>query len=113
RGLNAFCRAAARWCVQRPLAPEVREAYLAPYDSWANRIAILRFVEDIPLKPGDRAYPVVREVMDGLERFRRTPTLICWGMRDFVFDAQFLCEWVQRFSWDDTHMFLAAGHYVL
>ena len=30
------------------------QAYVAPYDSWNNRIAMLRFVQDIPLHPGDR-----------------------------------------------------------
>ena len=33
---------------------DVRAGYLAPYDTWANRIAVHRFVQDIPLKPGDR-----------------------------------------------------------
>src|SRR5947207_7725543 len=52
RGLNLFCRAAARWCVtRRPLPPDVRRMYLAPYDSWAHRVAVLKFVQTIPLVP--------------------------------------------------------------
>jgi acyl-CoA synthetase (AMP-forming)/AMP-acid ligase II/pimeloyl-ACP methyl ester carboxylesterase len=113
RGLNAFCWGAARWCVRRPLPPAVRDAYLAPYDSWANRVGVLRFVEDIPLRPSDRAYPVVREVMEGLHRFGEVPLLICWGMRDFVFDAGFLAEWVRRFPRAQVHRFAEAGHYLL
>src|SRR5262249_41879412 len=63
RGLNGFCRDAARHCVtRRPLSEVVRAAYLLPYDSWANRIAVMRFVQDIPLRPGDPSYALVSEV---------------------------------------------------
>ncbi len=89
RGLNAFSRAAVRWCVTRPLSPEARAGYLAPYNSWRNRVAVLRFVQDIPLRPGDMSYGLVSEVQEGLHRFRDVPMLICWGEKDFVFDRDF------------------------
>ena len=55
RGLNAFARGASRVaCTRKSLSKEVRDAYCAPYDSWTDRIATLRFVQDIPLRPGDR-----------------------------------------------------------
>jgi cis-3-alkyl-4-acyloxetan-2-one decarboxylase len=114
RGLNAFSRAAVRLCVQRrPLAPEVRQGYLAPYNSWHNRIAVLRFVQDIPLRPSDPAYALVRSVQDDLARFRDVPMLICWGEKDFVFDAAFLAEWRRRFPDAEVHTFMDAGHFVL
>jgi haloalkane dehalogenase len=113
RGLNAFSRGAARFCVTRPLPPLVREGYLAPYDSWRNRIAVLRFVQDIPLGPGDRGFELVREVGDGLHRFAAVPALICWGERDFVFDRDFLSEWQARLPHAEVHRFPDAGHYVL
>jgi haloalkane dehalogenase len=113
RGLNAFCRGAARACCRRPLPAPVRDGYLAPYDSWAHRIAVLRFIQDIPLGPGDRSYQVVREVQDGLDRFRAVPMLVCWGERDFVFDHHFLAEWQRRFPAAEVHRFPDAGHYVL
>ncbi|MBI4676673.1 MAG: alpha/beta fold hydrolase [Elusimicrobia bacterium] len=114
RGLNAFARGAARLCVTKaPMPPRVRDAYLAPYDSWANRIATLRFVQDIPLSPRDKAYPVVKGVQDNLHRFASLPMLICWGMRDFVFDEPFLREWEARFPAAEVHRFADAGHYVL
>ena len=50
RGLNAFSSAASYVGVKRkPMSKEVREAYVAPFDSWKNRISTLRFVQDIPL----------------------------------------------------------------
>jgi haloalkane dehalogenase len=114
RGFNAFCRGAARvGCTRSPMPEAVRAGYLAPYDSWRNRIAVLRFVQDIPLQPGDRGYELVSQVQDGLARFRDVPMLICWGERDFVFDGHFLREWQRRFPGAEVHHFADAGHYVL
>jgi haloalkane dehalogenase len=113
RGLNAFSRGAVRYCVSKPLSPEVRDGCLAPYDSWRNRIAVLRFVQDIPLTPGDRGFDLVNEVAVGLHHFAALPMLICWGERDFVFDRHFLDEWRRRFPAAEVHRFPDAGHYVL
>ena len=113
RGFNAFCRGALRYCVRKPLPPEVRNGYLAPYDSWRNRIAVLRFVQDIPLAPHDRGFDLVQEVAEGLQRFVALPMLICWGERDFVFDSHFRDEWRRRFPQAEVHLFPDAGHYVL
>lgn len=114
RGLNAFCLAAARvGCKRRPMPPKVRDGYLAPYDSWAHRIAILRFVQDIPLRTGDPSYALVSEVEAGLEKLKDVPMLIAWGEQDFVFDHHFLEEWQRRFPNAEVHRFPDAGHYVL
>jgi haloalkane dehalogenase len=75
RSRNAFCRHAANVGAKRkPLPPEVREWYLKPYDSWENRVAILKFVQTIPLKAGDPGYDIVNEVEAALRRFANTPT---------------------------------------
>jgi haloalkane dehalogenase len=113
RGLNVFCRGAARACCVRPMPATVRDGYLAPYDSWGNRTAVLRFVQDIPLRPSDRSYDLLRETEEGLHRFRDVPMLICWGERDFVFDPDFLAEWIKRFPAAEVRRFPNAGHYVL
>ena len=98
RRLNLFCRLAARIGTKRKrLPPEVRAEYLRPYDSWDNRIAVAKFVQTIPLKPGDPGYDIVAEVGNGLERLKSKPMLIAWGLRDFVFDRYFLDEWQRRF----------------
>ena len=55
RGHNAFAAIAARvGCQRNPMTRDVRDAYTFPYDSWANRIATLRFVQDIPAPAGRR-----------------------------------------------------------
>ncbi|HEY6837170.1 MAG TPA: alpha/beta fold hydrolase [Geobacteraceae bacterium] len=114
RGANAFALAASFvGCKRHPMPAELRQAYRLPYDSWQNRIATLRFVQDIPLAPSDRTYPHVSAVEKGLERFRGLPMLICWGELDFVFDRHFLAEWQRRFPEAEVHSFPDAGHYVL
>lgn len=114
RGFNAFARGAAKYCVtRRPMSAEVRQQYLAPYNSWANRIATLRFVQDIPLSPGDPAYATVQQAEEALPRFADRPTLICWGGRDFVFDDDYLKQWKQYFPAAQVHRLEDAGHYVL
>jgi haloalkane dehalogenase len=114
RGLNAFSRGAVKNCVvRRPLSAEVRRAYLAPYDSWAHRRAVHRFVLDIPLKPDDAGYEQVSHIENALPAFRNTPTLICWGMRDFVFDHHFLEQWEQHLPQAEIHRYEDAGHFVL
>lgn len=113
RGFNAFCQGAVRTCTVQPMPVEVRAGYLAPYDSWSNRVAVLRFVQDIPLSPDHESFSVVQEVENGLAQFRETPMLICWGAQDFVFDDHFLNGWKQRFPQAEVHRFEQAGHYVL
>ncbi len=114
RGLNAFSLGAAYFCaLRRPMSPATRAAYLGPYDSWDNRRAVLRFVQDIPLGPGDRSYPLVKTVDESLRLFAQLPMMLCWGGRDFVFDDRFLAEWVRRFPGAEVHRFADAGHYVV
>jgi len=111
---NAFCRAAAKWCVtRRPLPPDVRRMYLLPYDSPEHRVAVLKFVQTIPLKPADPGYDIVSDTAASLAKFRDVPTLLLWGMRDFVFDRHFLAEWQRHFPHAATHTWPGCGHYLL
>jgi len=113
-GLNAFSRGATRTCVtRRPMPRGVADAYCAPYDSWANRIAVHRFVEDIPLEPGDVSYESLSETERGLSKLADKPMFIGWGERDFVFDHHFLTAWQQRFPNATVHRYADCGHYVL
>jgi haloalkane dehalogenase len=112
RRFNAFSRAASHICCKRrPMSRDVRKAYISPYEE--NSLATLRFVQDIPLKPGDRSYDVVAELQDKLTLFRQIPVLICWGEKDFVFDSHILNEWIRIFPQAEVHRFPDCGHYVL
>lgn len=112
--LNMFALMAARvGCKRNPMSEALRGAYCAPYDTVADRIATLRFVQDIPLKPEDPGYDLITEVEEGLDRFADLPMTICWGMKDFVFDKHFLKEWQRRFPNAEVHAFDDCGHYIL
>jgi haloalkane dehalogenase len=112
--LNLFALMAARiGCKRNPMPEALRGAYCAPYDTSSDRIAILRFVQDIPLKPGDLGYKLISEVEAGLKHFVDLPMTICWGLRDFVFDQYFLKDWQCRFPKADIHIFPDCGHYIL
>ncbi len=114
RRFNAFSAVAARVCVRRaPLSPEVRAAYTAPYDTFDNRIATLRFVQDIPLGPSDPGYDIVSQTEATLPSFDDRPALICWGGEDFVFDHHFLARWRELLPSAEVHEYPDCGHYVL
>ncbi len=114
QGLNAFCRGAIKYCVARKaMPPDVASAYIAPYNNWQNRLAVRKFVEAIPLKPGDSGYDTLALVDNELHQFSELPMLICWGLKDFVFDKHFLSEWEKRFPNAQLHRFEDAGHYIL
>ena len=111
---NAFCRLAARWNVARkPLSPDVRQMYLMPYDSPEHRVAVLKFVQTIPLRPGDTGFDTVSDIALSLEKFRHLPVLLLWGLRDFVFDEHFFKEWQSRFPNAETHAWRDCSHYLL
>src|SRR5262245_40289460 len=83
RGFNLFGRAALTMAVnKRSLAPAVKRGLLAPYDSWAHRIAIHRFVLDIPMSAEHPSYGTLVEVEESLARQSGKPMLLAWGMRD-------------------------------
>lgn len=114
RGFNTFARGAA-WvgCKRNKMPKELRDAYCAPYNSWANRVATHLFVKHIPLHEGDPGYDIICTVEERLELFKDKPMLICWGELDFVFDKHFLAEWERRFPEAEVHKFADCGHYIL
>ena len=114
RGLNGFAVGAAHMAMHsRRLKPDERRGYLFPYDSWANRVGIHRFIRDIPMAPGHPSRPTI----DGIERdlpvLEPHPKLILWGGRDFCFDDRFLERWRRIYPRASWERFGNAGHYVL
>ncbi len=115
QGLNLFARVAARttMCRRERMTPAVRAGYLAPYDSWANREAVYRFVCDIPLGPEHPSYSALCEIEAGLARFRQHPVCLIWGMRDWCFTPEFLERFQHFFPEAEVHRLEGAGHYVV
>ncbi len=113
RGLNGFALAATRMAVRKPLGKTAKSGLLYPYNSWKNRIAILRFVQDIPMNPFHPSYGCLKETERLLYRLRDKPMKICWGMKDWCFDSVFLSQWRERFPEASVTEFPNAGHYIL
>ena len=115
-GLNAFARLALPWATYHTerLTPAVRAGYLAPYDSWHNRIAILRFVRDIPFERDHPTRQTLDQIESNLYLLAQHPMLILWGARDFVFTVEdYLSAWQARFPFAETRVIPDAGHYVV
>jgi pimeloyl-ACP methyl ester carboxylesterase len=112
-GLNLFAVAALYMASRKGLSAEVKAGLIAPYNNRDNRIATLKFVEDIPLSPGDPSYRCVKNIEENLYKLSNVPLLILWGAHDFVFDHTYLEEWRRRFPQAQVHLFEEAGHYVL
>ncbi len=115
RCFNAFARGAICWACkkQERMTKEVRAAYLAPYDNFANRVANLRFVQDIPMNSDSPSYAVVQHIEENLKLFRDHPVQIIWGAHDFVFNDHFLERWQEIFPQAEVHRIEDAGHYVV
>ena len=115
RGFNAFAVAATHQAVTaKKMEPWVKAGYLAPYNSWANRIAIHRFVQDIPWEDDHPTRPLLEEIDREIGQFQNHPMLIIWGAKDFCFTQHdFFNEWQRRFPRAATYVFGDAGHYVV
>ncbi|MGH8025240.1 MAG: alpha/beta fold hydrolase [Pseudoxanthomonas sp.] len=113
RAFNAFSSGASYQGVETKMPADVRRAYVSPYDSWANRISTLRFMQDIPLHPGDKAWALVEAAGQRLPQFADRPAFIGWGLKDFVFDKHFLAGFASALPNAEVTAFDDAGHYVL
>ena len=114
RGLNAFARAALVMAVEHPdrLTPAARRGLLAPYGNWHDRVAIQRFVEDIPRNSDHPSFATLLEVERGLARLTHLPALLVWGERDWCFTPAFRQEFERRLPRAESLPIADAGHYV-
>ena len=112
RAFNLFSLAALHMAVEKRLPQEARRGLIAPYNSWANRVAVSNFVHDIPLRSTHRSYSALKAVEDGLEQFRDSPMLLIWGMKDWCFTPWFYEEFCRRFPKAIRHPIADAGHYI-
>ncbi len=113
RGCNGFAWPATFMAVHKKMSPGVAAGFLYPYTSWKNRVAVHRFVQDIPMQKEHPSYQTLARVEASLEPLQDKPMLICWGGRDFCFNDHFYKEWQNRFPGATSHYFPDAGHYVL
>ena len=115
QGMNLFIKAAIRMAAERKerMTPAVRAGLSAPYDSWANRIAVLRFALDIPLKPSHPTFQTLTDIENGLGQFADHPVLLLWGMKDWCFTPQFLDRFLEYLPNAEVERLADAGHYIV
>lgn len=111
---NAFSGLAVRMATEKKLEKDVAHGLVAPYlGRPEQRLATLRFVQDIPLSEQDQAWSVLAETESRLSDLADKPILICWGAKDFVFNDKVLEIWKKTWPKAKLEYFNDAGHYVL
>ena len=98
---------------RRRLSRAERAGYRAPYSDYRSRLAVHRFVEDIPIDPSDPSWDTLAEVESGLSALSDHPLLLLWGSKDPVFDDGFLAEWLRRFPSAEHHRWADCSHLLL
>jgi haloalkane dehalogenase len=115
QGLNLFSLGTL-WMAtanRKNLTPAVRSALLAPYDSWSHRLAVYRFVQDIPLSSRHPSYETLRKIEESLPLFRERRVCLIWGMLDWCFSPEYLKRFLQFFPEADVHRLDKAHHLLL
>jgi cis-3-alkyl-4-acyloxetan-2-one decarboxylase len=115
RGANVFARAALSMAVEKRerMTPAVRAGLLAPYDSWSNRVAVWRFVRDIPFTRRHPTHATLAELEQNLSSLADKPVAMIWGMRDWCFRPECMERLKQSFPAAETHELADCGHYVV
>lgn len=109
---NAFQRGAVWKGVVKTLPSDVAKGYLSAHRNAHDCEAILRFVRDIPLKAGDRGMEQLQSLAAFLPKLSHLPIQLQWGLRDFVFDADYLAAFQAVFPRAQTHAYEQAGHWL-
>jgi cis-3-alkyl-4-acyloxetan-2-one decarboxylase len=109
---NAFQRGAVWKGVVRKLAPEVAKGYLSAHPNAHDCEAILRFVRDIPLQSTERGHDKLVSLAQFLPSLAHLPIQLQWGLRDFVFDADYLAEFRRYFPGAECFAYENAGHWL-
>ncbi len=111
---HLFARGLVFMGTSRTLSPEVKNGLLAPYNRAEKRLAIARFIEDIPLEPSHPSWKTLAGIDKALDDLlAKIPLTLVWGGQDFVFSEPVLKDWQQRFPHAESLVFPHGGHYVL
>ena len=94
---------------QPPLAPEVKDAFRAPYSSAAQRHGIGAFVADIPVDASHGSFAELQRIAAGVAELT-VPALLLWGPKDPIFGDRYLDDLIDRLPHADVHRFEGAVH---
>ncbi|MGY8766931.1 MAG: alpha/beta fold hydrolase [Pirellulales bacterium] len=115
QGLNLFAKAALSMATEKPdrFTQQVCSGLLAPYDTWANRIGIAKFVADIPLTKNHPTYKVLDDIENNLKTLADKPIQLIWGAKDWCFRLECMDRFQTHWPKAKSHVFEDAGHYVI
>ncbi len=115
RRWNLFARAALTMAMERPsrLTPAIQAGLLAPYDSWAHRVAVDHFVKDIPITRSHPTWLTLQRIEAGLPFLQPRPVRLIWGMRDWCFTSVCLERLQRLLPQAQACPLPQAGHYVI
>ena len=115
QGFNLFARAATHMATEQTggLPKSIADGMLAPYDSWANRVATYKFVKDIPLNQRHPTWSVLENIESRLQEVADWPIMMVWGMKDWCFRPECLERLQQHWPSAEVHKMAEAGHYVI
>jgi cis-3-alkyl-4-acyloxetan-2-one decarboxylase len=113
RKLNAFAGPATFMASSKKLSDIAKKGLLYPYGSSKNRIAISRFVQDIPMNKSHKSYPTLKNIEENLINLQHKPIKIIWGADDFCFTKHFYYRFKAIFPKASGHLIENTGHYLL
>jgi cis-3-alkyl-4-acyloxetan-2-one decarboxylase len=115
RYFNAFALAATVMAINRlpRLSAAAKAGLLAPYDSPKNRIAVARFVQDIPMSPSHRTYAVLESLEKQLPTLADKPIHFVWGMKDWCFRPECMERLAKAWPHSTRTELADVGHYVM
>lgn len=93
------------------LAPEVRNAFMAPYTTASARDGVANFVADIPFDDSHPSRAKLDEISEAV-RTLSVPVLMLWGPKDPVFSDRYLRDLIWRMPQAQVHRFEGASHLV-
>ena len=113
RAFNLFAWPAVFMSVCKPLRKNIRKGFLFPYQNWNDRIAVARFVKDIPMSSSHPSYNCLLNIEKKLPSLSKKEIGLFWGEGDFCFNKKFFQHWVEIFPKSVQKTFSNAGHYIL
>lgn len=115
RGFNGFAGVATYRAMAKHerMTATLKAGLLDPYGNWHDRIATLRFVEDIPLAPSHPSYGELARIEKNLEQLKAKPVALFWGDDDFCFTPNFRKRFEKEFPQAEVHAWADCGHYVV
>jgi haloalkane dehalogenase len=95
------------------LPEAAKSGLLYPYQTPADRVAIDRFVQDIPMQKSHRTWEILDQLERDLSKLATKPTTMVWGMKDWCFTPECLERLHKHLPQAKIHKLEDVGHYVM